>query len=442
MPRAIGCDIHKREAQIAVLDDQRAWTLQTRIPCTREALTAFAQAHFLPDDRLALEATFHTWAVVEVLAPFVGEVVVSNPLRTKAIAAAKIKTDRVDARVLAQLLASDFLPRVWRPDPETQRRRRLASRRASLVGDRTKIKNRLHAVLHHRLIPLAVPDPFNRPGRAWLAALPLDPAGRFALDSELRLLDACETEIRALDDQLAALAYHDPQIKLLLTLPGVDFGIACTLLAALGDTARFRDGDHAASYLGLVPSTRQSGDHCYHGPITRHGNPHARWLLVQAAQHLARHPGPLGVFFRRLLKKKNRNVAVVACARKLVVIAWHMLAHNEPYRYAQPRPLQAKLSRLRTRVTGLRRRGGIPPGSGRHPNYGHGGTCRVPALAELCAREDLPAPLPLAPGEQRMLADANLVRFHQSLGKSHRIPKPRPSKPPDLSNLPTNEKIS
>lgn len=439
MLRSIGCDIHKREAQFAILDEHGAWVEQTRIPATREALAAFARDHFLPGDRLALEATFHTWAVAEVLRPFCQEVVVSNPLRTRAIASAKIKTDKVDARVLAQLLRSDFLPRVWQPDPETQRRRRLVSRRASLVGDRTKIKNRLHAVLHHRLLPVAVSDPFNRPGRAWLAALPLDPAGRSACDSELRLLDAVETEIRALDDQLASLAYHDPHIKLLLTLPGVDFGIACTLLAALGDYTRFRDGDHAASYLGLVPSTRQSGDHCYHGPITRHGNSHARWLLVQAAQHLAAHPGPLGVFFRRLLKKKNRNVAVVACARKLVVVAWHMLTHNEPYRYAQPMPTQAKLSRLRTRVTLERRRGGNAKGAGRHPNYGKGRTRRVPSLPEAYAAEDLPAAFPLSPGEQRMLRDHNLVRFHQSLAQSLRIPKPGLFNPPPHTDLPTNE---
>lgn len=435
MPRFIGCDIHKREAQFAFLGEDGSFEPEARTPCTREALTAFAQQHFRPGDRLALEATFHTWAVVDVLAPYCPSIVISNPLRTRAIASAKIKTDRVDARVLAQLLRSDFLPLVWRPDPETQRRRRLVSRRASLVADRTTIKNRVHAILHHRLIPTAVADLFHRRGLAWLDSLALDEDGRSALDSELRLLAACEAEIRRSDDQLAALAHADPQLKLLMTLPGVDFGVAATVLAALGDITRFRDGAHAASYLGLVPSTRQSGDHCYHGPITRHGNPHARWLLVQAAQHLAAHPGPLGVFFRRLLQKKNRNVAVVACARKLVVIAWHMLAHNEPYRYAQPRAVEAKLSRLRVRVTGRRKRGGLPKGAPRPANYGRGRTRRVPSLAEAYAAEGVPAPAALAAGERRMLSDQNLVRFHQKLQKSYRVPKPARDKPSTDNNL-------
>src|SRR5207302_11482476 len=128
--------------------------------------------------------------------------------------------------------------------------------------------------------------------------------------------------------------------------------VAQTVLAALGDVGRFPDGDHAASYLGLVPSTKQSAEHCYHGPITKAGNGHARWVLIQAAQHLRLHPGPLGVFFRRLAKKQNYNVAVVATARKLVVIAWHLLTNNEPYRYAQPRSTEGKLQRLRVKATG------------------------------------------------------------------------------------------
>src|SRR5205085_9883375 len=108
---------------------------------------------------------------------------------------------------------------------------------------------------------------------------------------------------------------------------------------------------------GLAPSTKQSADKCYHGPITKQGNGTARWMMIQAAQHLAAHPGPLGVFFRRLAKRKNRNVAVVATARKLVVIAWHMLTNNEPYRYAVSDTVHRKLGRLHYRATGKRRRG-------------------------------------------------------------------------------------
>ena len=148
-----------------------------------------------------------------------------------------------------------------------------------------------------------------------------------------------------------------------MTLPGVDFTVAQALLSALGEVDRFPDGNRAAAYLGLVPSTYQSGEHCYHGHITKQGRSHARWLLVQAAQHLDRHPGPLGVFFRRIARKKNRNVAVVATARKLVT---HRLADAETQRTL---PLRAAANAYRPsstgcalRATGKRRKTGIAEG--------------------------------------------------------------------------------
>jgi transposase len=151
-------------------------------------------------------------------------------------------------------------------------------------------------------------------------------------------------------------------VKLLITLPGVDVTCAVALLAALGDIRRFRDGDHAASYLGLVPSIRQSAEHAYPGHITKAGNGHARWVLVQAAQRFDRQPGPLGAFFRRLARKKNRNVAVLACARKLVVIAYELLVHSQPYRYALTHQrIQVQLKRvLRRRSKRLSSTCGVP----------------------------------------------------------------------------------
>jgi transposase len=186
--------------------------------------------------------------------------------------------------------------------------RQRSTERAMLSADRTRIKNRIHSVLHQRLVEAPSGDLFCGRNFAWLKDLKLDPFGKDSLDRHIRQLERVEKEIEALNSQIAAHAYQHPRIKLLMTLPGVDFTVAETILAALGDLSRFPTPDKAASYLGLVPSTRQSGDRCYHGPITKQGVRHARWLLVQAAQHAGLHPGPLGAFFRRIAKKKNRNV--------------------------------------------------------------------------------------------------------------------------------------
>lgn len=422
MLRYVGLDVHKENVQVCILDPAGKRLFSGKIGGSRQALLQFAQQQLHKTDRVALEVTTHCFAVARLLQPYVAEVVVSNPLKTKAIAEAKIKTDKVDAEVLAQLLRCDYLPKVWIPDEDTQQLRQLTHRRAALVSDCTRIKNRIHAVLTSGLITLEVEDLFSQKGRRLLQAMDLPGEARAQVDSELRLLLGIEVELKQLDKELANRAYRLEEAKLLMTLPGVDYTTALTLLAALGDIHRFAEDKKASGYLGLVPSVHQSDKRCYYGPITKRGNRHARWILVQAAQSVASHPGPIGAFFRRLLKKKNRNVAVVATAHKLVVVAYHMLKNNEPYRYALPQATAAKLASLRIRATGQRRVGGTKKGQPRSQNYGTGvGMRTVPSLPEVYDREALPASADFKAGELRMLADAGLQDFVASLQQPQKI---------------------
>lgn len=416
-------DLHRKEVEAVLLSDDGQVQFRHRFPATRESILQFARRHLSPQHRVAFEATTSTWAVADLLGPFCAEVVISNPLRTRAIAEARIKTDKVDATVLAQLLRLDYLPSVWAPDAATQALRRDTTERSCLVADRTRVKNRIHAILHQRLIPAPAGDLFSPANLEWLATLAIDEPGREALRRQLQLLAFTEELIGEVTQGLATKAYADPRVKLLMTLPGVDFTVAQTLLSAFGDVARFDAADRAAAYLGLVPSTYQSGEHCYHGRITKQGRGHARWMLVEAAQHLDKHPGPLGVFFRRIARKKNRNVAVVATARKLVTIAWHMLKNNEPYRYAVPSTVEAKFARLRIRVTGKRRKSGQKKGEPRSAQYGKGGTRAVPALDALYQREELPPCAAPAAGETRMLEAHGVTSWAASLNEAKRKPR-------------------
>lgn len=413
MARFVGFDLSRATVQVAIVDSEGQLLLNRKLPLRHEPLVAFVATKLDAGDEVAVEATGNTWAVVDILTPHVAKVVVSNPLRTRAIASAKVKTDKVDARVLAELLRCRYLPEVWQPDATTRHLRDLTHQRAALVGQRTAVKNRIHAQLAHRLLTVPVSDLFGRKGLAWLAALPLDEAGRAAVDSQLRLLAAVEAEVERLDAELAGHAWREDQVRLLMTLPGVSMVVAIAVLAAWGDVRRFPTAAQAAAYLGLVPSTRQSGTSCYHGPITKQGASRARWLLVQAAQHLDRNPGPLGHFFRRLARRKCRNVAVVAAARKLAVIAHRMLVTGEPYRYALPAPTATKLAAVRVAATGERRRGGLPKGAPRPAGYGSGRRHRTfPGLPAVCAAEGLPAPSPpekLPPGELRALRAARAL---------------------------------
>ncbi|QGJ68569.1 Transposase [Planctomycetales bacterium 10988] len=297
MARYLGLDVHKHFIAVCLLDGTGKVLFRGRAECDRTVLKRFAKACLKKNDRIALEATTNAWTVVEWLRPFVSAVVVSNPLKTKAIAEAKIKTDKVDAEVLAQLLRCDYLPQVWQPDDKTPILRGLISHRSGMMTQRSRHKNRIQSLLGRLMIHSPCKVLWTKAGKEWLNELKLPAIERLVLDSELRPLEWTEKEIASLDQQLMEIAGNEPRVQLLMTLPGVSYVVAIGFLAAMGDITRFRDGKHAASYLGLVPITRQSGNHCYHGHITKAGNRQARGLLTQSCQHVTRHPGPLGAFF-------------------------------------------------------------------------------------------------------------------------------------------------
>ena len=419
--RYIGLDLHKHTLEVCALDRHGKRLFRLSVDCQRPALEQFARQHLRKTDALAVEATTNTWAVVDILRPFVARIVVSNPLQTKAIAQAKVKTDKIDAFVLAQLLRCDYLPEVWQPDAATQQLRHLTTVRSSLVSDRTRIKNRIQSLLAGLLVTPPFKVLFTKQGLAWLREVPLPEDARLTVNSHLRLLEAVERELAELEIKLMALAHDNEQVKLLMTLPGVAHGVALTLIAALGDLSRFKDGDHAASYLGLVPSTRQSARRCYHGSITKAGCSQTRAMLTQAAQHAADHPGPIGAFFRRLRKRKTRNVAIVATARKLVTIAFLMLKNHEPYRYARPETVKPKLAEVR------RKGGGQPSKPGpQSPD------AKASPLNTVYEREGLPAasePREWPTAEKRVLEEAGVLEFAQEVHRPRAKARKKPAKP-------------
>ena len=156
-----------------------------------------------PEDEVAVEATCNTHAIVELIEPRVARVVVSNPMKTRAIAEAKVKTDKVDAEVLAQLLAADYLPSVWVADEATQALRRQVARRAHIVRQRTRLKNQVQAILHRNLVPRCpAADLFGVKGRCWLASRRCPPDEQSAVEALLRQLDFHGQELRIIDAAL------------------------------------------------------------------------------------------------------------------------------------------------------------------------------------------------------------------------------------------------
>jgi transposase len=187
--RSIGLDVHRDFCQVAIAEQGRRVRSVGRVPTTREQLGLFAQS-LAPDDRVVMEATGNALAVARILEGHVAEVVLAHAKQVRAISHAKVKTDKVDAKVLADLLAADLIPAVWIGDERTRAMRRLVSRRRGLVKRRTQIKNEIAAALHRNLKgrpPVA--DLFGRRGRAWLAEQELPIDERLSVDGSLRQLE-------------------------------------------------------------------------------------------------------------------------------------------------------------------------------------------------------------------------------------------------------------
>jgi transposase len=374
VPRRIGLDVHREFAQIAVLEDGLV-RHAGQVATTPEALRTLADS-LLPSDEVAIEATCNTHAIVRLIAPRVARVVISNPMKTRAIAEAKVKTDKVDAEVLAQLLAADYLPGVWMADEHTQALRRQVARRAHIVKQRTRLKNQVQSILHRNLVPRPpVADLFGIKGRCWLANQPLPPDEELAVEALLRQLDFHGQELRIIDAALGRIALEREEVRRLMTIPGVDATVALSIVAAVGDFHRFPRPEQLVSYLGLNPRVRQSGGApASHGRITKQGRAHARGMLVEAAWVAVKTPGPLRAFYERIRSRRGMQIAVVATARKLAVLCWHLVIKREDYAFARPSLTDKKLRALELRA-------------GMQPRRGQKGKAAAYSLKEVRRRE-------------------------------------------------------
>jgi len=343
--RSVGMDVHRSFAQVAIFDRGKV-VEEFRVDLDHDAVVAFGR-QLQKKDEVVLEATGNTAAIVRLLSPFVAKVVIANPMQVKAIAHARVKTDKVDAKILAQLHAAGFLPEVWAADDATLLLRRLASERNATIKSIRRLKSRVHAVLHANLVPKYAGKLFTKGGRRWLSEVPLPRAEKDLLARHLDELDWVSGKLERLDADLAQRSLDDPRARKLMSVTGINCVVATTVLAAIGDISRFPAPDQLASYFGLTPRVRQSGDRtAIHGRISKQGNAMARTMLIEAAWSASASPGPLRSFFLRIKDRKGANVAAVATARKIAHLIWHLLAKEAPYKWARPAFVAMKMRRL------------------------------------------------------------------------------------------------
>jgi len=345
--RSIALDVHRDFCEVAIKEGGGEVRSAGRVKTSVEELELFARS-LAPDDQVALEATGPANAIARVLEPHVGRVVIANTRRVRAIAEAKVKTDKVDATTLCELLDAGFLPAVWTPHEQVSALRGLLGRRDRLVRSRTRAKNAVHAALGRELKghpPMT--DLFGREGRRWLGRLELPAHERRIVASCLREVDFLSQEIAALESELARLALDSGPIKRLMTVPGVSLISAATFVAVVGEISRFETPKKLVGYVGLDPEVRQSGEaKARHGRISKQGSAQARHMLCEAAWIAVRTPGPLGAFYQRLRSRRGAQIALVATGRKLCVLFWHLLTREQDYAFGRPSLSRHKLRRL------------------------------------------------------------------------------------------------
>jgi len=249
----------------------------------------------------------------------------AHPLETKAIAKAKMKTDKIDSKILAQLLRDDLVPESWVPPKEIHDLRSLVKHRVFLVRTRMNLKNRIHAEFDKRDIDLRIPL-FTRRGRELLRCLDID-----VVDQLLSVIKVLDVQIREVSGKIRELAKENEDAMLLTTIPGVGYYNALLFLAEIGDVNRFPDSEKLCSYAGLVPSVCRSGKKTVYEFITKQGSKWIRWALVQSVHAHVRQDTQLSRFYHRLAKRKRKQVAIIATARKMLKIIYWMLKLKEPF---------------------------------------------------------------------------------------------------------------
>jgi len=358
--RYIAIDAHKHYIVVGGLDAQ----MEIVLPLRRIDISRFsewAHKHLKLTDAVVIEATVNTWTLYDIVEPLVGRSVIANAYQVKLIAAARVKTDKRDVWALARLLVADLIPEVWVPPVHVRELRALISHRRRLIQIRTRARNRLHSLIHrHNLLP-PKGSLFAPKHRDWWFSQNLSPTESLRLRQDLETLDHVDGQLKTVDDELNRLTTVEPWSKFypyLVQLPGFGLVVSMTVLAAIGDVTRFPSAKHLVGYAGLGASVHDSGKTHRTGRITKQGRRELRWVLVQAAWVAVNTHPHWKEQYQRLTRRKPTNKAIVAIARKLLVVVWHVLTAREADRRADPDMVAFKLM-LWSWKLGKEQRGGL-----------------------------------------------------------------------------------
>jgi len=322
-----GIDVHRKRSQVAVLDEAGTELVNRNVDNGSEAMIDILE-ELEVGTPVAFEAAYGWGWLADLVERYELEPHLVHPSACKAIATARLKNDKVDARMLAHLLRTDLLPEAWLAPKEVRDLRSLLRHRAALVRMRTALKNRIHAVLADEGLKAEGEALWSDIGHQWLVRVPLRVKHREIVDDCCGMLDALAIPIGRLEAEIHSLAKADPRVDALCQLPGVGILTAMTLVAEIGDIARFPTARKLCAWAGLTPTVRNSDTKVHHGHITKAGPAAVRWILTEASYQARRFP-PFSATFEATTKRRGKRIAGVAVSRKLLARSFHVLKSLE-----------------------------------------------------------------------------------------------------------------
>lgn len=331
----IGIDLHKQYFVATVMEKDGKVIRKDRVSTDREAIKAYFQEVNGRSCKATIEAGYNWGYFYDELREQVKEVKMAHPLKTRAIAEARIKTDSIDSEVLAHLLRADLIAEAYAPDFKTRDKKNLLRYRSSLVKTRSMLKNRVHVILARNHIELPefqkLSDKFGKKGREYMRAFQFRGNDTEMLNHYLDLIEDIEEKIKGAEKKIGQEFKEDEICKLLESIPGIGKILSVMIRYEIDDIQRFISSSKLCSYAGLVPSTYSTGGKTYQGKITKQGNRWLRWALVEAAQQAVNKDLWLRRHYHKVSAKRGSKRARVAIARRLLEIIYRVWMEQRPY---------------------------------------------------------------------------------------------------------------
>lgn len=326
-------DLHQRSATFCAKDKDGKFVAEQKVVTNPEEIRRFVDSLGSNNLSLAVEPVSQWYFYADFLQKLGVDVHLANPLKVKAIASARVKTDKIDAGVLCDLLRGNLLPEAYFSGKEMRSWKEMVRLRASLINLRTQTKNKVHALLWKNGLTFFATNLFGKAGNIWLRSLKLPDQFQISLNEYLKLIENLNAMVSEADKRIETTVGDNPQAKLLTSVPGISYVSALTIISEIGDINRFPGAKQLCGYAGLVPSTYASGQSMRHGRITKQGSRWLRYVMVEIAhrQILCKKKQSFGWYYMKMRARSGSGTAAVATARKLCAVIWRLLKDNRPF---------------------------------------------------------------------------------------------------------------